>query len=264
MNRRRVTSRTMDPKVVELSGMTQHELETLANAGLTNTDNLSVLEEADIVHLLPKSSILLRRKLARLGTFLARGHVVNVQTTMQNVMVTLSMPMATTAQAVVPDVDNMRGAPKIYVDALKDFSRDPIDWEEWYIGTGATLGQTAYATLLTDTGKPVPADTVGMARDRELYNMLKKALYKGTAHHIIDANGLQSGHDAWTGLKMWYGKAEVSRTLIDHYRNQLNELRLSNKVKANKYINTFILCSRKLEDKHEGYTEVPEQTELSS
>ena len=81
MNRRRVTSRTMDPKVVELSGMTQHELETLANAGLTNTDNLSVLEEADIVQLLPNSSILLRRKLARLGTFLARGHVVNVNCT---------------------------------------------------------------------------------------------------------------------------------------------------------------------------------------
>ena len=80
--------------------------------------------------------------------------------------------------------------PRKYVDALKDFSGDPIDWEEWYIGTGATLGQTAYATLLTDTGKPVPADTVGMARDRELYNMLKKALYQGTAHHIIDANGL--------------------------------------------------------------------------
>ena len=118
MNRRRVTSRTMDPKVVELSGMTQHELETLANAGVTNTDNLSVLEEADIVQLLPNSSILLRRKLARLGTFLARGHVVNVQTTMQNVMVTLSTPMATTAQAVVPavpavPVDPTRGAPKI-------------------------------------------------------------------------------------------------------------------------------------------------------
>ena len=199
--------------------------------------------------------------MARLGTFLASGHVVNVQTTMQNVMVTLSMPMATTAQAVVPavlamPVDPTRGAPKIYVDALKDFSGDPIDWEEWYIGTGATLGQTAYATLLTDTpGKPLPADTVGMARDRELYNMLKKALYKGTAHHIIDANGLQCGHDAWTGLKLWYGKAEVSRTLIDHYRNQLNELQLSNKVKANEYINTFIICSRKLEDKHEGYTE---------
>ena len=77
-----------------------------------------------------------------------------------------------------------------------------------------------------------------MARGRELYNMLKKALYKGTAHHIIDANGLQSGHDAWTGLKLWYGKAEVSRTLIDHYRNQLNELQLSNKVKANEYKKT--------------------------
>ena len=53
-------------------------------------------------------------------------------------MVTLSMPMATTAQAVVPavppmPVDPARGAPKIYVDALKDFSGDPIDWEEWYL-----------------------------------------------------------------------------------------------------------------------------------
>jgi len=61
---------------------------------------------------------------------------------------------------------------------------------------------------------------------------------------------------------MWYGKAEVSRTLIDHYRNRLNELQLSNKVKANEYINTFILCSRKLEDKHEGYTEATKQTKF--
>jgi hypothetical protein len=61
---------------------------------------------------------------------------------------------------------------------------------------------------------------------------------------------------------MWYGKAEVSRTLIDHYRNQLNELRLSNMVKANEYINTFILCSRKLEDKHEGYTEATKRTKF--
>ena len=52
---------------------------------------------------------------------------------MQNVMVTLSMPMATMAQAVVPATPAMpvgptRGPPKIYVDTLKDFSGDPNDW----------------------------------------------------------------------------------------------------------------------------------------
>ena len=180
-------------------------------------------------------------------------------------MRTLTAPQAPATNIPAPAAgiaDPSRGAPKIYVDSLKDFSGEPIDWEEWYIGTGATLGQTAYGTLLADTGKPTQADTVGNARDRELYNMLKKALYKGTAHHIIDGNAAESGHDAWMALKAWFGKAEVSRTLIDHYRNKLSELRLSEKVKANEYINTFILCTRKLEEKSEGYTEATKRTKF--
>jgi hypothetical protein len=51
-----------------------------------------------------------------------------------------------------------------------------------------------------------------------------------------------------------FGSAEVSRTVIDHYRNKLNSLKLTQTSEANDYINDYILCSLKLETKHKGYT----------
>jgi hypothetical protein len=55
-------------------------------------------------------------------------------------------------------------------------------------------------------------------------------------------------------ITAWYGLAATSRTIIDHYRNKLESLRLSDTSKASSYVNDFIICCQKLDAKNEGYT----------
>ena len=66
--------------------------------------------------------------------------------------------------------DTNKGALKIGVDSLKKFSGDPIDFEDYEIGTKATLGQTQYAYFLDNA--PAAGDVIEEARDKELYNFL--------------------------------------------------------------------------------------------
>ena len=114
----------------------------------------------------------------------------------------------------------------------------PIKWEDWSIGTGATLGQTVYSDLLSTA--PAEGDLLAKTRDRELYFMFKKALYQGAAYHLVErTSAAESGHKVWKDLHEWFGSAEVSRTVIDYYRNKLNSLRLTQTSEANDYINEY-------------------------
>ena len=72
----------------------------------------------------------------------------------------------------------------MYVDGLTDFGGVPIKWEDWSIGTGATLGQTVYSSLLT--APPEEGDVLPHTRNRELYFVFKKALYQEAAYHIVE------------------------------------------------------------------------------
>lgn len=103
---------------------------------------------------------------------------------------------------------------------------------------------------------PAEGNLLAKTRDRELYFIFKKALYQGAAYHIVKrTSAAESGHQVWTDLHEWFGSVEVSRTVIDHYRNKLNSLRLTQtSSEANDYINEYILCSSKLEAKNKGYT----------
>ena len=42
--------------------------------------------------------------------------------------------------------------------------------------------------------------------------------------------------------------------IIKHYRDELDKIRLDKNTDANQYINRFIICSKKLEDKGKGHT----------
>jgi hypothetical protein len=139
----------------------------------------------------------------------------------------------------------------MHVDGLTEFTGVPIKWEDWMIGTSATLGQTVYSALLA---MPAPVgEAQAKTRDGELYFMLKKPLYQGSAYHIVEsAAEAESGHRVWQDLLSWYGSDAVSRTIIDHYMNKLVSLRLTQNSEANEYINDFVLCSTKLEEKGEG------------
>jgi hypothetical protein len=96
-----------------------------------------------------------------------------------------------------------------------------------------------------------------VARDKELFHMLVKALMNGSAMHILQvlqAAGTESGSTAWTSIITWYGSAATSRTIIDHYRAKLESLKLDQNTTASEYVNVFIICLQKLESKQEGYT----------
>lgn len=109
------------------------------------------------------------------------------------------MPMATTAQVQV-----------VVLDVLKDLHDELVNWEVinnrcWQVQHYWQIQQVWHVTVnYTATWR--------------------KHFIKGL--RIIaasDANGLQSGLDvSWTGLNLRYWKPEVSRTLIDNNRNQLN------------------------------------------
>ena len=63
-----------------------------------------------------------------------------------------------TATASAHAVDPSRGAPKLHVNARKEFDGQPINYEDWERGFKATLGKTAYATLITTP--PTTGDTI--------------------------------------------------------------------------------------------------------
>jgi hypothetical protein len=114
----------------------------------------------------------MQRKVIRVAEYLTRGHVITATTSMADVLRIMTAPPA--APAVVPcAVDPTQNAPKVYVNALESFSGAPIDWEDWSVKTSATLGQTAYAMLLTSA--PTPGNIIEVTRDREFFNMLKAA-----------------------------------------------------------------------------------------
>jgi hypothetical protein len=76
------------------------------------------------------------------------------------------------------------GAPKVYTDHLKEFSGDPIDYEEWEGATEATLKQTHYKDDLSRL--PVAGNVWEQARNEELYNMILSAVRKGHAFNLVE------------------------------------------------------------------------------
>jgi hypothetical protein len=239
---------------VTLMGLTTAEMTLLTGAGVGNDNDLTMLTRENIDTVLATSSLVVRGRVFKIAQYIESGAVVTTETTLETVNARISTNRSPTS--VLPGsffTDSMRGAPKMHVDGLTEFIGTPVKWEDWNIGTSSTLGQTVYSTLLST---PAPAgDLQAKNRDRELYFMLKKALYQGSAYHIVEGQAeTESGHLVWQDLLTWYGSDAVSRTIIDHYMNKITSLRLSQSGEANDYINNFIMCSTKLEEKGEGYT----------
>ena len=253
----RLRQQRMNAFIVTLAGLTQDETALLAAGGVTTPEDFLMLTHADFSELLPNASVLVKRKLSNISLYLSGGGVITGATTVQEISLVLAqrnvpvVNMPAGGVAAVAENPN-RGAPKLQVDGLESFSGNPLDWEDWEKGTSATLGQTAYAGLLT--APPGAADATAQARNRELYNMLLKAIYKGNALHILESVEGENGHLGWQALQTWFGSADVIATVTKHYRNKIEKLRLDSDNSASTFINDFILCSQKLEAHHEGYT----------
>ena len=161
------------------------------------------------------------------------GEKVRTATTMADITENLrtgGAPSLTesTATPNTHTVDPSSGAPKL--NALKEFDGQPINYEDWEQGFKSTMGQTAYATLITTP--PTTSDNIMETRDKELFFMLTKSLMKGSGMHIINAMNDESGHQAIQDMETWNGSAATSRTIIDHYRSRLEGLRLTEETTA--------------------------------
>jgi hypothetical protein len=104
-----------------------------------------------------------------------------------------------------------------------------------------------YNNLLT--APPMPGDPVADVRNRELFNMIVKATYLGSALHIMKSCPVDNSHFVIIALQDWYGSANTSRTIIKHYHQKMEPLTLDKSSIATVYINNFIICCQKLEAK---------------
>ena len=117
----------------------------------------------------------MQRKIERVALFIDGGETVRTVTTMADIIVNLrtgGVPSLTanTAIASTHMVEPSRGATKLHVNTLKVFDGQTINYEDWERGFKATLGQTAYATLITT--QPMTGDSVMEIKDKELLFML--------------------------------------------------------------------------------------------
>ena len=144
-------------------------------------DDIGYLKYADIQSLLIGSTTVTWRKIERVALFIDGGETVRTVTTMADITSNLrtgGVPSltASTSTESTHTVDPSRGAPRLHVNALKEFDGQPINYEDWERGFKATLGQTAYTTLITTP--PKTGDTIMETRDKELFFMLTNSLMK--------------------------------------------------------------------------------------
>jgi hypothetical protein len=250
----------MDRVIRALLGLDGPEHDALVASGIVSGEDLSMVTYDNIMDALPDgTSIVKRQRLSIIRQFLARGQAIDAATMMPIIVSYLNTPVApifkqTTPMPLLPPPpppDPTRGALKLYVNSIEKYSGSPIDFEDWELKTRATIGQMAYTMFLTQP--PMIGDILQEMRNNELYNMLTTALMSGSRMHILTGVNNQEGHGAWMAINTWYGLAATSQTIIDHYRNKLESLRLTESTEAFTYVNDFIICCQKLDVKSEGY-----------
>ena len=250
----------MEDTIIRIASITAEEIVLIQAAGINNGSDLSTMCFDDITVVLPNSSIVKRRKLEYLSKYIARGQVVTVRTTIEEIIEFINTPVNPRPSAgftgrsttSTPSTDPTRGAPRLSVNGLTKFCGTPVKFEDWNIMTTATLGQTNYVKLLDSP--PTLGDAIAETRNTELYHMLVTALMKGSGYHVISKVADNNGHEAWTKIQDWYGSAATSRSIINHYRSLLESLTLDEKTTASEYVNVFSIASQKLENKNEGDT----------
>jgi hypothetical protein len=144
---RRRSPRTMDANIYNLAGLSPAEVTILNSEGVTNGMMLAVLGYDGIGELLSEATIVVKRKLEKIGLFVAKGFEVDGTTTMADVMISLNNTPAVTPIAR-SSATRANGSVKVSVNFLSDFSGAPIDWEEWEETTVATVRQTHFASVL--------------------------------------------------------------------------------------------------------------------
>ena len=244
--------RRMDTNIVNLVGLDVNEVGLLNVAGVTDGVMLSVLGYDGITEVLTTSSVVTKKKLEKVGLYVAKGNAITPATTMEDIVLALNNPPTPSSTPTVTKGSTARTSVKVSVNFLKEFAGAPIDWEDWEEKTVATVRQTHFAPILEG---PIDVNDTDMVRlNNQFYNVLYTAVRDSSAFHLVDRIKDQDGNKAWNDLKEWYGSAATSRTIIDHYQKKLDGLRLDESTRASEYVNQFIICCQKLEAKDEGPT----------
>jgi hypothetical protein len=201
----------MERVVTLLAGLPQAEVNTLASEGCTSGEDLSLCTLLDIEQMLSDTPVVKRRKLSMIGRYITRGQTIEEATTMPTVASHLNTiavaaaapnlllsPLPPPPPGPSPFQDPNRGAPKLYTNAIENFSGSPMDFEACEKKTRALLGQTSYKGLMTTP--PEATDLVSQKRNRELYHMFMTAIMDGSGLHIINGIAEPDGHAAWKAI----------------------------------------------------------------
>ena len=225
--------------------------------GVKDTDGLGYLTFEDIEKLLPDCNVVTKRKLERLCTYAYVGGVLSLEMDMATVNKFLQEhEEKQNTRTPVQTKDPMAYSAKFQTDSLDTFSGDPEDFEDWQNKTFNTVNQTILRKFLHES--PDPSKQAEIDRDRDLYYAIKQAVEQGTASHVVSSleDSNQSGHIAWTKLKEWFQSPGVKDDLIDLYQQRAEHLRLTPDVMASEYINSWVLCQRKLTELGRGYSDL--------
>jgi hypothetical protein len=158
--------------------------------------------------ILPGSGLLTRRKVSLVGEYIiGRGQMVTTATTIQGIVLFLKRPMTQETTAPPPTLphvhplDLVRGVLKLYVDALTEFSGQPIKYKQWVLAARAPLGQTVYGTLRENP--PPPGDVIMETRNKELFHMLVTACMPGLGMHLLQVtySVADDGHAAFNSIR---------------------------------------------------------------
>ena len=116
----------MDTHLKRLTLITNDELALLNAGGINDMDDLGYLKYVDIQALLIGSTTVTWRKIERVALFIDGGETVRTVTTMVNITANLrtgglSSSNTSTSTSSTHTVDPSKGAPKLHVNALKEF-----------------------------------------------------------------------------------------------------------------------------------------------
>mmetsp|Transcript_3618 Transcript_3618/g.6841 ORF Transcript_3618/g.6841 Transcript_3618/m.6841 type:complete len:229 (+) Transcript_3618:118-804(+) len=171
--------------IKSLGGLEDDDLKSLESDGIKTTEDLSFIKFDDFN---TQINVLKRRKLDLVRQYLEmENHSVTTSTTMEDIKKYVDGRMKTAASHATVNtngIDVNCGAPKVYIDHLKEFSGDSINYEEWEGAVEATLKQTHYKDYLNQL--PATGNVWEQARNQELYNMILSAVRKGHAFNLVE------------------------------------------------------------------------------
>ena len=194
-------------RVKTIAGLDNADCAALQAQGISTQEELSFVQFEDLDK---KISVVKRRKLEMIVKYLSvENNELVATTTIEEIRrsVNRGASVGTTAVGGTVRSSVESGAPKVYTDPLKEFSGNPIDYEDWAGKTQTTIRQTVYKDYLDRAADPAKPEEV--TRSQELYNMILSAVRDGHAFSLVDkvkddANTGESGYHAWKAITDWY------------------------------------------------------------